>query len=88
MDPEDVIIPEVLTEGTPEEITQRAREMCQLLHDLDPFLVALAVIFQESQSESDLEAFLALDARRIEVDNVFYQQLTVMRNLNIPRGVC
>lgn len=86
MDPDDIIIPDLLTEGSDGQLRQRAREMCQLLHDLDPYLVALAETYQQSLSESDLNAFLALDAKRREIDDVFAQQLVLMRNRNMPIG--
>jgi len=91
MNPEDVIIPEVLEEGTAEEITDRARDICQLLQDLDPFITALAETFQlasEEDKPAALNAFLALDAKRIEACDVFATQLAFMRANGIANGSC
>jgi len=65
--------------------------MCQLLHDMDPFITALAATFQEASEEDKpaaLADFLALDAKRMEACDAFAVQLTIMRNLGIPRGDC
>lgn len=84
MNPNSIVIPALGIGNTSEEIQANVDEIVIQLESIYPFLAALAQTFQEADESSKqgaLDSFLALDAKRREIDDVLAAQLNRLRNM-------